>query len=625
MKSKVSDAKARQQANRRGLPEGRDPEAVDPDPERSGDAAEASAAGDAGQLGGRAADGGGGGSHSDDDAWPWKFLGPEPAEIEEEKVEEDAAEAANGEHGGADETQLLLPQDSALFIREISDALEKMKAQPRAVLQHRMRELWKRQVAESAAATTEEEDGPPPPPLERVDSGAYVPLPGAYRIRTGQGPNLQRASSEDPSVFTEFGEPGRRSRQQQSRIEDPMYLAEANLVIEEDLEPAPPPLLVEATPIRRKRQIMIMAATGLAVIAVIVGLSVGMTANRPTLLTTPSPTPSPTSQLDEQFRPTLPSHTLDSLRNTSSPQYLAYEWATEVDEISKKEAQLSRQLERMKQRFALATLFFATGGERSWKIIDGWINATLHECQWFGCKCGTTDGPIFDDVYKDGSDNGALVAVRLSLNGLDQSLPREVGLLPSLTSLDLRKNALTGSLPTELGALTYLSNLTVSNNLFSGAIPSELGSLTELQGLHLNQNGLAGRIPSELGSLTRLMSLDFSNNLIRGGLPEEIGKLLELLDFTASRNYFSGTVPSTLGQLIRLRSLDLSDNNLKGSIPRSFKKLTQLVTLDMSQNQLTKLPKELGYLSALTSLDLSANALNSTIPTQLGALSRLKS
>jgi Leucine-rich repeat (LRR) protein len=647
MKSKASFAKARQQATCSEHSEGRDPEAVDPDPELHDTAV--STAGDAASVAGQlrvsateVIDGG-------DDAWPWKFLGPELAE--EEKVEEGAVAAGARKKTAVDETQPLPPPGEALFLRELDDAIDRIEGQPKAVIRHRMRELWKRQtgaVAASAATTDGEDmlqpdaevDDVPPPPVERVDSDTYMPQPGAYRVRVGHGPAFQRASSEDHSVFTELtGDPhassGRHHRRP-PRTEDPMYQVEANLVIEEETEPAAPPMLVTATPIRRKRQVMIMTILALAVIAIIVGLSMGLTVNRPVPTpapTTEAPTLSPTSQLDEQFRPTLPQHTLDSLRNKSSPQYRAYEWVTKIDQVPllevPDEAKLELRLERMKQRFALASLFFSTGGSSRWKKNRWWLNSTSNECQWSGCCCGSICQPEHSWGYDDdhlyyGELGAPLTGLDLSFNDLERSLPREVGLLRSLISLDLRKNALTGLLPTELGELTLLYNLAMSRNLFTGVIPTEIGSLSGLRQLHLNRNGLAGPIPMELGFLARLTSVDLSDNLFRGGIPEEIGKLLELQGFTASQNYFSGVLPSSIGRLMQLTSLDLSDNNIDGSIPRSMRNLAHLVTLDLSQNKLTSLPKSLGLLSSLTVLDVSKNALNSTIPMQLGRLARLR-
>jgi hypothetical protein len=216
----------------------------------------------------------------------------------------------------------------------------------------------------------------------------------------------------------------------------------ANLVIEEENEPAPPPPLVVGTPIRRRRQITIIAVVALAVIAIIVGVSVGLMLRPkekifpPTASPTPAPTASPTPQLEREFKPTLPAYTRERLPNATSPQSLAFDWVMDEDQVPMLEApsddQFEVRLERMKERFALATLFFATEGKTAWKDKKGWINATLHECQWFGCCCGTScdnnyaDGSTDDYYYNDGPDDGALRAVRLSFNDLKGSLPREL-------------------------------------------------------------------------------------------------------------------------------------------------------------------------------------------------------
>jgi hypothetical protein len=217
------------------------------------------------------------------------------------------------------------------------------------------------------------------------------PGPGAFRVFPG---SIERASmadlSSDDSVESHLA---RRAAPPSSlNRHSSIYMVEADLVSEDESEPAPALLLVEAKLIRRKQQLVLFALLSLAVVAIIVGLSVGLTANRPVLTpapTTEAPTLSPTSQLDQLFRPTLPPYTLESLRNRSSPQYLAYEWVTEVDEIPWIQAPNDEPLRfaRMKQRFALATLFFATGGARTWKKQRFWLNTSIHECRWSRCGC----------------------------------------------------------------------------------------------------------------------------------------------------------------------------------------------------------------------------------------------
>jgi Leucine-rich repeat (LRR) protein len=70
--------------------------------------------------------------------------------------------------------------------------------------------------------------------------------------------------------------------------------------------------------------------------------------------------------------------------------------------------------------------------------------------------------------------------VDLSSNGLNRTLPPEVGLLSTLESLDLQLNSLRGSLPTELGNLTLLQDLSLSDNRFRGVMPESIGMLAKL-------------------------------------------------------------------------------------------------------------------------------------------------
>jgi len=101
------------------------------------------------------------------------------------------------------------------------------------------------------------------------------------------------------------------------------------------------------------------------------------------------------------------------------------------------------------------------------------------------------------------------------------SIPPEIGLLTSLTALNLSNNALVGTLPSEIGRLTSLIALNLFNNAFAGTLPSEIGLLTSLTYLDLLNNDFAGTLPSEIGLLTSLTYLDLSSNFFTGG-PYEI-------------------------------------------------------------------------------------------------------
>ncbi|ORY41746.1 L domain-like protein [Rhizoclosmatium globosum] len=78
-------------------------------------------------------------------------------------------------------------------------------------------------------------------------------------------------------------------------------------------------------------------------------------------------------------------------------------------------------------------------------------------------------------------------------------LPRSVGYLTQLVTLDLRGVGLYGGIPREIGCLVQLVELNLSGNWMSGRIPSEIGCLGRLKMLDLSLNRLTGPVPDEIG------------------------------------------------------------------------------------------------------------------------------
>ena len=166
---------------------------------------------------------------------------------------------------------------------------------------------------------------------------------------------------------------------------------------------------------------------------------------------------------------------------------------------------------------ALRAFYFATGGP-DWRNDDNWLSDAPFST-WYG--------------------------VEATANG------------SGVRSLALRDNGLQGSLPSELGQLTTLEDLNLNDNELSGPIPSELGQLTALEILGLAGNQLSGPIPPELGQLTGLASLWLRNNQLSGPIPSELGQLTALEVMYLGENELSGPIPSELGQLTGLRYLSI--------------------------------------------------------------------
>ena len=125
----------------------------------------------------------------------------------------------------------------------------------------------------------------------------------------------------------------------------------------------------------------------------------------------------------------------ESLEDHESPQTRALDWILR-SEISMIEWDCQNLL---KEKFALATLFYATNGNESWVSTDGWMSSDSI-CSWYGITCNS---------------RGAIRRLDLSQNGLASSIPPEVALL-NLESLGLYSNELVGTIPKELYRMTDL-------------------------------------------------------------------------------------------------------------------------------------------------------------------------
>jgi len=155
----------------------------------------------------------------------------------------------------------------------------------------------------------------------------------------------------------------------------------------------------------------------------------------------------------------------------------------------------------------------------------------------------------WDGVHFDSSTPRRVTQIRLTDEGLDGSIPEELGQLASLQVLELYNNELSGSIPKELGQLASLQKLSLINNQLSGSIPKELGQLASLQKLDLTDNQLSGSIPKELGQLASLEGLDLSNNQLSGSIPKELGQLASLRGLWLYHNQLSGSIPEELRRL----------------------------------------------------------------------------
>ncbi|CAN0069798.1 unnamed protein product [Pylaiella littoralis] len=318
-------------------------------------------------------------------------------------------------------------------------------------------------------------------------------------------------------------------------------------------------------------------------------------------------------------------------------------------------------------REVLLTFFEATNGS-AWKVNSGW-GTTADISHWYGVSVDTW---------------GRVSKLELSGNGLNGTIPRELGELERLWHLDLGHNSLEGNIPASLGNLKNLLVLILRNNQLGGTIPTDLGELGGVRRLDLSHNSLEGDIPASLGNLKSLAELILGNNQLRGIIPIELGECWRLQKIDLSHNSIKGNIPRGIGRLSVLRSVDVShnpllessesdraallalfestnrhgwkistfwgtgtdiafwhgvevdceghvdvlhlyDNNLSGKLPAALGNLHHLRSLKLQKNRLAgKIPTELGGLRRLEVMSVSENYLVGELPAALGNLQRLR-
>jgi len=153
---------------------------------------------------------------------------------------------------------------------------------------------------------------------------------------------------------------------------------------------------------------------------------------------------SPTD-LDLKFftRVALPEYSRSALRKANSPQSKALAWLKNNTLLE------AYPLNRRLQRYSLATLYFATGGDRRWRLADGWLSE-LDECgNWYT----TSTAGTFP------CNEGILTELSLRDMNLVGNIPDEIGLLSALKIIQLSQNQITGTIPRSLAGMFALEEI----------------------------------------------------------------------------------------------------------------------------------------------------------------------
>jgi len=338
-----------------------------------------------------------------------------------------------------------------------------------------------------------------------------------------------------------------------------------------------------------------------------------------------------------------------------SPQNRAAKWIADEDALNL-DTPASTKYEdayRFVQRYALAVLYFAWKGDETWTYKFQFLSEQ-DECDW-NYQYSTINGTDTDDDDDDGdvfelgvkcNDEGEIDYIFMPGNGLDGTIPGEIGLLLALNHLSLFNNNIQGELPVQTMYLTDLKFLAIEDNSITGSLPDWLAELTSMKFMALGNNQLTGSINDSLTSLTGLSELSLEGNKLEGDI-SVLNKIPSLTRLFLGSNKFTGKIDQYfLEDLIELKELDLSSNQFTGTLPHHF---YNFEILDLHDNDLEgpipstestdypiqymllhnngfsgKLHNNIANLESLTRLDVSNNELTGPMPESISDMTQLE-
>ncbi|CAN6690852.1 unnamed protein product [Malus baccata var. baccata] len=174
-----------------------------------------------------------------------------------------------------------------------------------------------------------------------------------------------------------------------------------------------------------------------------------------------------------------------------------------------------------------------------------------------------------------------ITSIILKSQDLQGTLPLELVNLTYLQEIDLTRNYLSGTIPPEWSSLPLL-NITLFGNRLTGSIPKELGDITTLKSLDISFNNFSGPLPQELGSWANIERMMLRSCNLVGRLPPNLGQMAKLETLDLSFNKLTGEIPSSFASLAKVDYIFLTGNLLTGPIPTWPKDV-----VDLSYNNLT--------------------------------------
>ena len=134
--------------------------------------------------------------------------------------------------------------------------------------------------------------------------------------------------------------------------------------------------------------------------------------------------------------------------------------------------------------------------------------------------------------------------LNISENAFNSQLPDNIWSAPSLQIFSASSSQITGKIPDFIGCRS-LYKIELGGNGLNGSIPWDIGHCMKLLSLNLHNNSLTGIIPWEISTLPSITDVDLSRNFLTGTIPSNFDNCSTLESFNVSFNLLTGPIPSS--------------------------------------------------------------------------------
>mmetsp|Transcript_28612 Transcript_28612/g.34917 ORF Transcript_28612/g.34917 Transcript_28612/m.34917 type:complete len:477 (+) Transcript_28612:110-1540(+) len=179
----------------------------------------------------------------------------------------------------------------------------------------------------------------------------------------------------------------------------------------------------------------------------------------PTYVPSVIPTIDWTLTLSSALKIFAPISSEESLKDKTTPQYLAMDWIVNRDGAN----MTLREVDKIIERYALAVFYYSTQGE-SWKHQYNFLS-DKDVCEWKGYD------PFNDwSGVQNCNERGKVISIEFFFENITGTIPSELGSLTELVNLDFAVNNLYGTVPVSLSTIETLSELELFRNDLTGSM-----------------------------------------------------------------------------------------------------------------------------------------------------------